>query len=166
MNPFMEMHASLEQMIETKKIDVSINENFMDLSETIGAMKNTVLEIDVGSEESFPLFFSLDTQQKILRRMIERINDAEIKMENPKVARQIIAIIPLMSNIFSLVSESIKKNKNYLGDKIVKLSIDLENLALDQDLFMKKEDSISKIRKMHIKTLVKDFASEAGGVFE
>lgn len=165
MNPFMEISESFGKMIETGKIDVGINKELTNFERTIEKMKTDIITKNRSIEEDFSLFFSLDVQQKILRRMVERITEAEIKMENPKVAKQIMIIIPNMSCVYSLIVELMKKKEVFIRDKLIKMSIELQNLALDQDLFIRKEQSISQINKRDVKTFVNGLTLDIGDSF-
>ena len=94
--------------------------------------------------------------------MVERVRNAKLRMENPLIARQILSVLPAMSFLYNLTRESINQKSVIVKEKIMKLSIDLQNLALGQDLFTKKETSLARIKRKHMKSAVKEFASKDG----
>lgn len=148
MDTLLRIEKEFLSMVENKKVNILVIKDLDKIKEELNIYKKQELSKNQLTSDNFSRFHAIETQMRVIDKMINRINMAEEIHDNPKVADDALMILPLIRDLNTNIK--IENDSNFL----MELSSDLQILAMKVNMYPLLKDVREKINK---EVLEKDF---------
>ncbi len=143
-----EIESKFLYMIKMNKVDLSVLPLLEEYKSKIAGLKSKLIT-EKGILNKFHYFYSLDVVLRVIETLSNRVKIAEIVHDNPKVARDALAVMPFIQRI-----DIELRNKEFRNVNNFELGSNLQIEALKNDMYPNSKEVLNEIDKSQIK---KDF---------
>jgi len=157
MNSLNKINENFGHMLITKKVDLSIISDLNQAKKDLNQFKIKKLN-KIHLAENFPLFHAIETQNRVLDQMIYRVDNAAKRMDNPKVAKDALIVIPHLKGIYNSLKEETKEDSHYL----MSLSSKLQIVAMKSGMYPSQTEITKEINKKFLENNFNKFADKIG----
>lgn len=156
MDSYQDLIASFQEMIRIETIDTSVNDKINEIIKKIDKQISVIVKNKEDISYKFSLYFGLDTQRRILRKLVDRVSNATKIHENPKTASDALIIIPPLSVLDNSIENSIKTNTQ--SSSILSLASLVQMEAIKYNMYPSLDEMTEKINKKSLSDIVNSFA--------
>lgn len=164
---FDSIYNKLEEMVEKRKLDFSILNEFDLLSKRFEELENFWMQNEkVKIEDAFLLYHCARNCRNVLVKMRKRFLEANKMNLNPKVAKEAQQIIPTLNALYDIVNLPLEKPLNKEQQMhIIQCLKEMRNIASSLSLLPTFEEEIERIDITKFKKLFVELAESIQASF-
>ncbi len=155
------LEKNFSDMVKTRKVDTSVISDLKEFKNNLIKSKNQ-FTCKKNILRFFPNFYAIDTQIRILKKMISRVTIAQQIHDNPKVADDALSVLPQFKLVHDILNSKTKKDSYYIMD----ISSELQKLAMKNDMYPSSDQITKSVGEKNLEENFNRFVNSVGEELE